>query len=407
MPFRFLIVTWEAGGGISPAIGLARLLAARNHEVRVLGPRGLQARVEAVGAQHCPYPEAAEYVAEAGVAMDDRRGFLEDTFFGDVLPAALQEELRRAAADVLVVDALLATTLSAAQVSGHPVAGLVHTLGRFHPRMGAWGTEATNAFRERLGLDLVDTTSSSVMAELLRRCDVELVALPAELDVRTDPAPNLVHVGPLSESAASGRPPELPWRPDDPRPLVVVSLSTTYMHQESLLQRILEALAGLPVRVLATTGSELDPQDLEVPAGIELRRFVSHESVLPSASLVVTHGGTGTVVAALAAGLPCICIPLGRDQHVTANTVAELGLGVALPTDATVSDIRDAAEQALASDELLKATQLIAAQIDAYGGGRRAVDVLEALAISSASGLRASGWEEVHPGASSMQSRGS
>lgn len=345
----------------------------------MLAPRGLQRRIEAVGARLSPYPKRAEYVADEGVAIDERRDFLEEIFFGDALPVGLQDEIAREAADALVVDALLATTLAAAQASDRPVVGLVHTLGRFHSRMGAWGTEPTNAFRARLGLDLLDTTSSSVLTEQLRRCDVELVALPAELDVREQQAPNVVHVGPLPEAATPGLPPELPWPEGDQRPLVVVSLSTTYMHQESLLERILYALAELPVRVLATTGPELDPSEVEAPAGIVVRRFIRHDTVLPSASLVVTHAGTGTVVSALAAGVPCVCIPLGRDQHVTASTVAELGFGLALPGDATVEDIRRAAEQALGSEELRTATRLVAGQIAAYGGGRRAVDALESL----------------------------
>ena len=205
------------------------------------------------------------------------------------------------------------------------------------------------------------------------------MALPAELDVRAATAPNVVHVGPLAEDGSAPPPLELPWAEDDARPLVVVGLSTSYMHQEELLERILAALAELPVRVLASTGHELDPAEVRTPAGVELRRYVRHDAVLPQAALVVTHAGTGTVVSALAAGIPCVCIPLGRDQPVNAALVEELGLGLALPPDAAVETIRAAAEEALASAQLRAATEQMRPAIAAYGDGARAVAAVEAL----------------------------
>jgi UDP:flavonoid glycosyltransferase YjiC (YdhE family) len=364
---------------VPPALGLARVLSERGHDVRVLAPATLRARVEAVGARWCPHPEATRFDAAAGRAMDDQGALVQRTFFGDELPGALRDELARERAEALVVDALLATTVSEAQASGVPVAALVHTLGRFHALLGAWGAEETNAFRAARGLEPVDPTPALVTG-LQRECELELVALPAELDVREVSAPNVVHVGPLAEDGSPPPPPDLPWAEDDPRPLVVVGLSTSYMHQEALLERILDALAALPVRVLATTGPELDPAEVRAPAGVELRRYVRHDAVLPEAALVVTHAGTGTLVAAFAAGVPCVYIPLGRDQPVNAALVAELGLGLALPPDAPVEAIRAAVGAALASDALHAAARRMQDAIAAYGAGARAVDALEALA---------------------------
>jgi MGT family glycosyltransferase len=382
---RFLIVTWEAGGGIPPALGLGRLLAAQGHDVRILAPGTLRARVEATGCAWRPFPTSAEFDPAAGRSADDQQAYIEETFFGRELPAALAAEVAAERPDALVVDALLATTVSAAQATGVPTAALVHTLRRFHAsleRFGRWGLGPTNELRAELGLEPIGETAVTLFAELQLRCEIELVALPAQLDPRSALEDNTVYVGPIPEEDTPSEPLELRWPADDPAPLVVVGLSSNYMHQEQLLERILEALAALPVHVLATTGPELDPDEVRAPAGIELRRFVQHAAVMPRAALVVTHAGTGTLMAAFAAGVPCVCIPLGRDQPVNAAAVAELGVGFALPTDATVEQIRTAVEAALGNASLCDRAADMRDAIAAYGDGRVAVDALERLATT-------------------------
>jgi UDP:flavonoid glycosyltransferase YjiC (YdhE family) len=50
--------------------------------------------------------------------------------------------------------------------------------------------------------------------------------------------------------------------------------------------------------------------------------------VLPECSAVVTHAGHGSVLKALAAGVPLVCMPLGRDQKDNTIRVLRLGAGV-------------------------------------------------------------------------------
>ena len=93
-------------------------------------------------------------------------------------------------------------------------------------------------------------------------------------------------------------------------PLVVVSMSTSYQHQEAALALVLGALATLPVRVLVTLGHHLRVEDVAAP-GERARsvRWMPHRQVFPDAALVVTHAGLGTVLAALACGAPLLCLP--------------------------------------------------------------------------------------------------
>jgi UDP:flavonoid glycosyltransferase YjiC (YdhE family) len=380
-PRRFLIVTWQAGGGVHPALGLGKRLARRGHEVRVLAPGILRQRVEAAGCIWRAFPAAAEFDPAAGRAVEDQRGYTAQTFFGPELPAALANEAGASPTDALVVDALLASTVCAGEALGVPVAALVHTLRAFHGDFaifGTWGFDEVNATRAGLGLDPIPVRRDTVFVELQRRCELELVVLPAELDARHEPEPNVVHVGPLFEED-TGSPVDFPWGEDDPTPLVVVGLSSQYMHQEALLARILTALADLRVHVLATTGPELDPSELDVPAGVELRRYVPHGAVLPRAELMVTHAGTGSLVAAFAHGVPCVCVPLGRDQLRNAARAAEVGAALALPPDAEPGEIRAAVAQALESQTLRREANRLRDAIAAYGDGAVAIAALEQL----------------------------
>jgi hypothetical protein len=80
-----------------------------------------------------------------------------------------------------------------------------------------------------------------------------------------------------------------PWPSDNSDPLVLVSFSTSYMNQLALAQRVLDALAGLPVRALLTAGPALDAQALRIPANARTVAYIPHRTVLPHAALVVTH----------------------------------------------------------------------------------------------------------------------
>ena len=380
MARTFLIVTWQAGGGVQPALGLGRLLSARGHDVRMLAPAVHKAQVEAAGCSWVSFPAEAEFDPAAGRAADGQRAYIEETFFGTALPDALTAAVRAQPPDALIVDALLASTLSTAQALVPPVAALVHTLRSFHgdiDSFGSWGRPQVNDLRKRFDQDPLADEGDTAFVELQRRSDLELVAMPAEFDARSAIAANVVHMGWIPEPPGGDL--ELPWDEADPTPLVVVGLSSTYMHQEWLMERILSTLAELPIHVLATTGPELDPNELHVPASVELRDYVPHTLVLPRASVVVTHAGVGTLMGAFAHGVPCVCVPLGRDQPRNAARAAELGAAIALSPDAGGETIRAAVEDALQSQDLRAGAARLQAEIAEYADGERGAVALERL----------------------------
>lgn len=134
---------------------------------------------------------------------------------------------------------------------------------------------------------------------------------------------------------------------------------------------------------MVTTGFELAPDELELPASALVRAYVPHRALLPHATLVVTHGGMGTIMAAFACGIPLVCLPLGRDQPGNASRVAALGAGVALRQDADERAIARAVSGALTSVTLRAGAARMRASVASYGGGRRAVEALEGLAAGT------------------------
>jgi MGT family glycosyltransferase len=383
-PVNVLIATWQGGGASQPAVGLGRLLAERGHRVRIFAPAVYAPRVAASGCVLRGFPAEVEFDPALGRQMEDQRARLGRIFLGRALPDAVAADLARERADVIVVDYLLRSLVGLAEQLPIPHALLIHTMYRFHgganddedTRRG-WH-EPVNASRVELGLAPLPIGSDSVTVALARRAETCLVVLPRVYDDWPDPPENVAHVGPIIEEAP-GPAWESPWPASDRRPLIVVSMGTTYMRHEEVLGRVVLALGDLNARVLVLTGLELAPEELAFPPGVEVRRYVPHGAVLPGAELVVTHAGMGTLMAAFSAGVPVVCLPLGRDQAENAGRVEELGLGRTVRRDATQTEIRAATAEALASAALHDRARLMASVIRGYGGGAIAVTLLERL----------------------------
>ncbi len=321
---KALIVTWQAGGGAQIAVRLGRLLAEAGHGIRILAPAADAGRVAAAGCLHRPFPAGAEL--EPGLRAEEQRNVLGRLFYGRELADALRAELADEPSDVVVVDYLLRSAAAVAEQLPAADVLLIHTICGFHgggsdddAARRRW-YEPVNAGRRALGLDELALSDDSVTTALVRRAAGALVALPREFDDWHDPPANVVYAGPIvpGPSAESRTP---PWPAGDARPLVVVSLGSQFMEQADVLRRIADALRSLPLRVLVTTG-EIDPALIPAGGSVAVERYVPHEAVLHEAELVVAHGGTGTLLAAFAAGLPVLCVPLGRDQPDNARRVA-------------------------------------------------------------------------------------
>ena len=175
-------------------------------------------------------------------------------------------------------------------------------------------------------------------------------------------APNVRYVGPVLEDLPADGVLELP--PGD-SPLVVVGLSSSYMDQSDLLGRISHALASMPVRGVITTGPAIDPDDIPAAVNVVVVRSAAHSDLIPKADLVITHAGHGTLIKAIAAGVPTLCIPLGRDQPDNAARAARHGVGVVLSPRSNATAIAHAVLQMLSEPSYRAAATALGAGVRA------------------------------------------
>jgi MGT family glycosyltransferase len=165
-----------------------------------------------------------------------------------------------------------------------------------------------------------------------------------------------------------------------PDPLVYLTLGTVF-HLEAgdLMARLISALRSLPITLIATVGREIDPAEFgPQPANVRLERYVAQAHLLPRSDLVISHGGSGTIIGALAHGLPQVVIPLGADQLNNAARCRDLGLGRVLDVmTITPEVIRDAASDALTNPTYGVRAAQFQAEIAALPGPGHAVRLLE------------------------------
>jgi UDP:flavonoid glycosyltransferase YjiC (YdhE family) len=169
------------------------------------------------------------------------------------------------------------------------------------------------------------------------------------------------------------------------RPTVYVSFGTVWNRDLRLFETVLDGLRGEPLDVVMTVGPTNDPAALgPQPPNIRVHRFVPQSDILPYCSGVVTHGGSGSVLGALAHGLPLVVVPQGADQYKNASRIADAGAGIDLSRqDVTATAVRASVRRILADPAYAAAASQIRAEIAAMPGPEAAVAVLERLALTS------------------------
>lgn len=161
--------------------------------------------------------------------------------------------------------------------------------------------------------------------------------------------------------------PSVRLRPAERRagePSLVYATMGTVWNQADRVRVLLDALAGLPA--LVTTGHGVDPAALGAPPdGVRVERFVPQEAVLPSATAAISHGGSGTMLGALAQGVPLVLLPQGADQFDNAELCREAEAALVLPPDADAGSIRAALERVLGEPGFRARAESLAAEIAA------------------------------------------
>jgi len=328
-------------------------------------------------------------------------------FFGpaSLHAADLFEAIDQHSPDVLIVDAVLTGASAGAEHSGLPTAAVAPNVNMLRtpgvPPMGAglqplggrigrlrdaalhrltdvlMGTGTLNETRRELGLEPVGSLEQSI-----RRADRIIFLTSEAFDFPpTTPDPQVVYGGiptPANERTPVAWTP--PW-PDDGRPAVLLSLSTTYMRQEDLLQRLVDALGLVGCHALVTTGPGLRSQPLiRVPSNVHVVESVPHGAVLPHVQLVITHGGHGTLIRSLAGGVPVMVVPISRDQPDNAVRVLHHQVGVRASKRSSPERFAAVVRRALDDEALPARARQMAERLAPDMGAPKAVAALEDLA---------------------------
>jgi len=420
---RFLFVMWDGGGNVPPQLAVARRLVGRGHSVRVLGDPTLEVEARAAGCAFSPWTTAPHRTTRdrSGDIFKDYQytnplkmmdAYLQ-LFLAEPAPRWINDtmaEIQARPIDAVVVDFAIPAALIAVEKCRIPSAmlmpniwivptpgippfgpGLMPAKGwpgrvrdailmRITNRLFAKALPAINAARASLGL----APMRNIYDQWLAADEVLVQTLPS-FDFTSDAMPHHVaYVGPELVDPPWTEPWCSPFAADDRRPLVLVGLGSTFQNQAGLQQRIIDALAKLPVRAVVTLGPTIRPSEVTASDNVVVVQSAPHTQLLKEASLLVTHCGHGTTMKGLAAGVPLVCIPMGRDQNDTAARVVHSGAGVRLKLTASVNDISRAIKRTLETPSYREAAAAIAHAIATRKGCADAVERLESLARAGA-----------------------
>jgi MGT family glycosyltransferase len=403
---KLLAYTSPARGHLYPVVPILTALAERGHKTAVCALSGELEHLKALGIE----AQAIDPVVEDNPIVDWRERSPRRAAISVLRTFAERSEgeapdlvraIERHDPDALLIDINCWGACAVAEASGRPwvvyspyllplrsrdappfglgLRPLSGPLGRVRDAIAARAADivfdraalgSLNALRARHGLSAVRGFD-----DLLRRPPL-LLSLTAEgfEYPRGDWPASVRLVGPMSWS-----PPVPPpaWLIDMADPLVLVTCSTERQRDERLLHVALEALPAAGVSVIGTSGAH-SPDAFRAPPGSRVVRFLAHEPILPRAACVVCHGGLGITQKALAASVPVVVVPFGRDQMETARRVGFADAGVRLSTRRlTPSRLLEAVRTAI---EMRPGAERVSRAFAATGGQAAAADAIEALA---------------------------
>jgi MGT family glycosyltransferase len=402
---RVLAYTSPARGHLYPVTPIMAELAARGHDTYLCGLADELVHLERMGIKCSPIDPAIEAIEIVDwQERSIRRANL--SVLNTLTERARGEapDLTRAIKhydpDVLLIDVLCWGAATVAEASGLPWAMyspfLLPLRSRDAPPFGlglAPMDGSLGSIRDAIVGRMVSVgTDRSVMPTIrklraqhglpavahfddLFSCPPLLLSLTAEgfEYPRGDWPANVRLVGSVNWSPPQPTP---AWLDDLSDPLVLVTCSTERQRDKRLLHVALEALPASGMSVIGTTAAH-DPDAFHAPPGSRVVRFVAHEAILKRAACVVCHGGMGITQKALAAGVPVVVVPFGRDQLETARRVEFAGAGVRLsPRRLTPARLAQAVREAIA---LREGARRVSRAYAAAGGATAAADAIQAI----------------------------
>jgi UDP:flavonoid glycosyltransferase YjiC (YdhE family) len=372
---RILWLNWSGGGNLPPSLGIARVLTERGHDVSFAGRPEMVPRVKTAGFRAIEITDAYAQVDcyPQGHFMTRAACYLTSP----AVEAQIRSIVGVEKPSIVLIDAMFPAALANAAQFGCASVVFVHTfvfrqLDMWRKFFGIFdGMRQQAGFAGLPALDDLWRPRERIVSTSLGAFDAP--PLPGWDMVR--------HAGPVLEDEKFAVPTPLPWSDSDTTPLVLVSFSTGFEQRNvDKVQRALDALADLPVHVVATTGGIVAPNEVAAPQNAIVLNYAAHDPIIRRAALVLTHGGHGTAMRSLRHGVPMVVIPgLAGDQPYVAAAVQEWGAGRALPADAGTDAIRAATQEVLATPSFRQRAQQRAAMLAGVDGAANAADEIEAM----------------------------
>ena len=430
-----LFACWPYSGHLLPQMAIAGALRARGEEVAFLTGTAALPTLQDAGMPATAFRAVDERAAAAAVGElervagagrpsvgDVRRCF--DRWLLDTIPGQVQDlsdAIARRRPDVIVSDvALWAPMVITAEVTGIQVA--LATIFMGPPARGpgvpppGLGLPAPTSARTR-ALSWSVARATDVLAGRMRRRVDDLRAghglPPMGCSINAFMARAPLTIVPSLRELDYGRPASPPgvyyvgqcrWqrraRPEAARALDELPADRPSVHVVStamegaepfLLRAAARGLGGRPLHVVASTGGAATPEDLcpsRLPANVHVTEWVDHNHLLPHCAAVVTAGGTGSIVAALAAGVPLVVVPTAWDKPDNARRVEHAGVGVRLPArDCTPDRLRRAVRTVLDDPRYQANARRMARLLAAAPGPTGAADLVAGLGAEPAPGI--------------------
>jgi UDP:flavonoid glycosyltransferase YjiC (YdhE family) len=347
---RILVATTAGAGHFAPLVPFATACRDAGHAVRVAAPASFTAAVRNAGFEHTPLADAP--AGEIGPVFERlptlsteeaNTVIVRDVFAGIDARAALPA--MQAAVDDWRPDVILRET---AEFASYLVA---ESNGIPHAQVAMSLTSMEDFAFPLVDAPLRELGSRAGAAGL--SAAVRLSLVPESLEDGAQPAQRRTYrfrYSPMGHSDAT-----LPkqWWSDSSAPLVYMtfgSVAANIGFFPDFYRAMLDAVAELPARILLTVGNAGDPEQLgPLQPNVHAERWLPQEQVMPHTAAMLVHGGFGTMMTGLAAGVPMVVVPLfAMDQYANARRVEAVGAGRALSEGlAAIPRVREALEQVL------------------------------------------------------------
>lgn len=351
---RILFTTVAAFGNVNPLIPLARAFQSQGHDVAFATAARFGHVIEAAGFEAIPagldilYNEYVQQLPPGPIGPARFAEIFVDGLAGPMLTDLLQI-IPAWHPDLIVHDVVEFGGLTAGEILKIPhVAHNLILFGYSPDLLDFLVRHEYAAFRETHGLPPDPGYDEYFRYLYLQHVPESIAPLPASIAGRSQLIrPAFPDAEPGALPAWLQRLPELPT--------VYVTLGTVYNHTPGMLEGILAALGDAQYNVIVTVGADRDPAELgSQPACVHVERYLPQAAILPHCDVMVCHGGSGTLVGALAAGLPMLIIPLDGDHFMSADRLSGLGVARVAQAPEITSESISAGVQMLLRDPVYR-----------------------------------------------------